>query len=130
MSENLDLVRSIHADWERGDFQRVDWADAGIEFVFADGPAPGTYTGLAGTARGWREFLGAWDDYRVEASEHRPVDAGCVLTLFTISGRGKTSGLLAANHGANVCHIRDGKVTRLVMYFERSRAIADLGLKG
>jgi ketosteroid isomerase-like protein len=56
-----------------------------------------------------------------------------VLVLLHASGRGKTSGVELAEtvgpgKGANVFHIRDGKVTRLVAYFDSRNALADLGL--
>jgi hypothetical protein len=131
MSENLDLVRSIYADWERGDFGRIDWADPDIEIGSPDGPDPEARSGYTRIASGWRDFLGAWGDYRVQADDYRELDDGSVLVLMQHGGYGKASGLGSqklTTGGATLFHIRGGKVTKLVLYWSRDRALADLGL--
>jgi ketosteroid isomerase-like protein len=132
MSEDLDLVRSIYADWERGNFSSAEWAQPEIEYAMADGPQPGRWTGLAGMAEGMRELLSAWKGYRVEAEEYRELDDERVLVILHAGGRGKTSGLELGRHtggrGANVFHVRNGQITKLVVYFDGDRALADLGL--
>jgi ketosteroid isomerase-like protein len=131
MSENLDLVRSIYADWERGDYySSTAWAHPEIEFVRADGPAPGSWTGLAEMESAWRDVLGAWDKHRSEAEDYRDLHDGRVLVLSRNSARGKASEAEIATDVAIVFHISDGKVARLVLYWDRGRALADLGLEG
>jgi ketosteroid isomerase-like protein len=93
MSENLDLVRSIFAAWERGDWGSTRWADPEIEWVFVDGPSPGIWTGVAGMAEASRDWINAWEDYRAEAEEYRELDNERVLVLIRLSGRGKLSGM-------------------------------------
>jgi ketosteroid isomerase-like protein len=133
MSENLELVHAILADWERGNFRSVDWADAHIEYAIADDPGAKIGRGIPAMTRTWREFLSAWEDYRVEAREFRELDDERVLVALTARGRGKTSGLDLGEtrggwHSANVFQMRGGKVTRLLSYFDRDRALVDVGL--
>jgi ketosteroid isomerase-like protein len=130
-SANVELVRSIYAAWERGDFSSANWAHPEIEYVMADGLTPGSWIGLAGMAESVRDFMGAWEGFRIEADEYRELDDARVLVLVRYGGRGKASGLeieQMQREGAHVYHLRDGKVVKRVHYFDRDRALADLGL--
>jgi ketosteroid isomerase-like protein len=132
MSENLDLVRSIYADWERGNFGRTDWVHHEVVWAWVGGPEPTSGTGIAEIGAPMRNWLAAWDEWYLEATEYRELDSERVLVSYRGVGRGKTSGLEAGQlvtDMANVFDVRHGKVVRFVVYWDRSRAFADLGLE-
>jgi hypothetical protein len=86
---------------------------------------------LDGMATAWREWLSAWQDFHVEDAEYRELDEERVLVLARFAGRGKTSGLEIGQvwtKAASVFQIRNGKVTKLLLYTDYERALADLGL--
>jgi ketosteroid isomerase-like protein len=103
-----------------------------IVYIRADGPAPGSWTGLAGMEHGFRDYLSAWETYSFEADAYRELDHERILVLGHQGGRGRTSGLELAQIGtkaAALFHVHGGKVARLVIYTDRDRALADLGLE-
>jgi hypothetical protein len=94
MPQNLDLVRSIYADWERGDFRRVQWARHDIE----------------------------WTDTTREC-----------LCFIALAGVERASGVEVGPAGSKwacLFHFGNGKVSKLLLYSDRDRALADLGLEG
>jgi ketosteroid isomerase-like protein len=131
VSSNLDLVKSIYAAWERGDWSSVDWADPDIEFSVVGGLDEGSWKGVAGMANAWTDQLRAWQDLRAVAEEFRELDDGRVLVLMRNEGRGRGSGIdlgEIATEAANIFTVRGGKVVSLYIYPDRARALADLGL--
>jgi ketosteroid isomerase-like protein len=133
LCSNLDLVRSIFADWECGDYSSNEWAHPDLEYVIADGPEPVSGRGVAGMAAAWRAVLSAWRDYRAIPEEYRELDEEQVLVLAAFSARGRASNIEVAqvlSRGASLFQIQDGKVTILVLYFNRENALADLSLEG
>jgi hypothetical protein len=78
---------------------------------------------------GWREILSAWKHWRVEAEEYRELGGGRVPVFLDFSARGKASGLAGGGvwtKGASLYQLCDGTVTRLALYWDRVRALADL----
>jgi hypothetical protein len=130
-SANLDLVHSIVAAHERGDFSSAAWAHPDIEYVIADGPSPGRWKGPAGMAEAFRGNLIGWKDFRIEADEYRELDDERVLVLTRSTARGRAGALVAGQmraKGAVLYQLSAGRVTRLVYYWNRERALADAGL--
>jgi len=130
-SANVALVRSICTPLACGDYTATGWADPEIECVRADGPEPGTSKGVAGLGEIFRDWFRAFEDVRFEATEYRELDLQRVLVLGHYSGRGRTSGLEVGqvwSDTAAVFHMRRRKVTKLILYLDRDRAFADLGL--
>jgi ketosteroid isomerase-like protein len=130
VSTNLDLVKSVFAAWEQGDFSSADWADPEIELVFADGPTPGSSKGLAGMVELWRSMLSAWVDLRAVPEEFHELDDHRVLVFLRNQGHGRSSGIDIQEisvKSANIFEIRDGQVTKLVLYWDRAGALDEVG---
>jgi hypothetical protein len=75
--------------------------------------------------------MSVWEDYGIKAEQFRVLDDERVFVLVRLSGRGRTSGLdIQATHatGAQLWHVRGGKVVRLILYWSSEQALADLGL--
>src|ERR1700736_6416350 len=119
MSENLDLVRSIYAAWEHGDYSSVEWAHPEIDYVIlrAAGLPSVNAKGLTEMRDAARANIEVWAQLRIAAEEYREVDSERVLVLDDVTGRGKRSGLEIrplGESGAHLFHVRDGMVTRLL----------------
>jgi ketosteroid isomerase-like protein len=126
---NVEVVRSVMADWERGDYSRGEWAAPDIEYVRADGPEPGSWTGVSEIARANRETLSAWEGYRLQIEDCRELAESRVLVLSRTLARGRRSGMeIESGNTAQVWTLREGMVTRIVTYYNRNLALDDLGL--
>jgi ketosteroid isomerase-like protein len=129
---NLDLVRSIYSEWERGDFSSFEWADPEIEFVVVGGlGGRERWSGVTGMGDGWGLVIDAFDDWRMTVEEYRELDDERALVLIRGTGYGKSSGARVNHRGGTLFHVRKGRVTRLVAYPQgEDVALADLGLAG
>jgi hypothetical protein len=83
-------------------------------------------------AESWRAWLSARGDFRAKADGYRALDDEHMLVRNSFEGQGKTSGVGVGRlltKGASLWTISDGRVTRLVLYWNRDRALAELGLE-
>jgi ketosteroid isomerase-like protein len=130
--ENVEIIRRFYDAWLRNDPSAFDALDPEIVLYPAvENDWVGledAYHGHDGVRRYMQLITEVVDDYHPEIVEL--IDAGDrVLTLAVESGRGKHSGADVETRTAHVWTLRDRKAVRLDLYWDRDRALADLGLK-
>ena len=74
------------------------------------------------------QWLQAWDELNVTPERFIELDDGRVLVLDRQTGRGRTSNITLEHDLASIFTVRDGKLTRLVAYWDRADAIRAAGL--
>ena len=77
--------------------------------------------------RAWLASLSAWDDLRAEPDEFI-VSGPHVVVLTRVHARGKGSGAEVSADTATVFTLDGGKVVRLVLYWDTTKALAAVGL--
>ena len=88
-----------------------------------------TTTVLEGVLEEWRrgEFLSAWDDLTIDNDGVFAGEDGRHVLLLRLTGRGRGSGMQVAAEGANVVLLRDGRIARLEMFWDREAALRAAG---
>jgi ketosteroid isomerase-like protein len=129
-SDNVDILRrgleAFNRDGVEGLIEILD-----PEFEGHTDPEltiePGVYVGHAGIRRWFAGFEGFIDDVRFEPDEFIPA-GDRVLVPGRLVGRGRDSGIEAAQRLFQVWTLRDGKVVRLESYTDMASARAAAGM--
>jgi ketosteroid isomerase-like protein len=125
---DIELLRSLFADWEQGEFSRgVElYAD---DMYFTTVEPEGQYDGHgpAGVRRWMQRFLGAWQFYSVRVDEIEDLGGGRYHGAGEQYARGRESGT-ETRYPAHVgARVEDGKIKQLVFSFTREDTLARLG---
>jgi ketosteroid isomerase-like protein len=126
--ENVEIVRGLYPIWNSG--------ESGFDFLASDvewdvsrwaPDAPEVALGIDATRELLRRLLGMWDELRFEPE--RFIDLGDdVVVRVTVHTRGKGSGVPLTVHVAHAFTLRDGLVTRHVLYPDLAEALEAAGL--
>jgi ketosteroid isomerase-like protein len=124
--ENVETTHRFTEALVRGDYAAAA-AELGPSVEIDDTDIPestGTDSFYAWLAR-WDE---AWESWRIEDLEVRPVGEDRTISLFKMIAKGKGSGIELARDDAVVAEYRDGKIVRIAYYNDQSQALEATGL--
>jgi ketosteroid isomerase-like protein len=128
--ENVEIVRAVYETYARGDLEET-FRYFHEDIVWSAPPDnPGgaqRWTGHAGVRGAVTEWVGAWDDFRLEVRALR--DHGdYVLAETRQSGRGKGSGIEVSEEMFSVWTVRDGLIVEQQLFRQPALARQAAGI--
>jgi hypothetical protein len=131
--EALATVRAAFEPLVHPDFETV--IDLRYQMMLGDpgmdAPpgSPSISYGIDGFVSIFREWLSAWETRVVTPTDFIDVDENRVLVMLDIRARSKTHQVEMPVEGANLLRIKEGRVARIELFFERNQALEAAGLR-
>jgi limonene-1,2-epoxide hydrolase len=124
--ENIELVRSLQEDWNRGDTTvAVDKFHPDLEFLPLRAATEGAYHGLAGFQSFVADTLEVFEKFEMH---YKFADLGeRVLAWGHIHVRARGSGIETDIESGGVFEFRDGKVVRWEDFGSKDKALEAVG---
>lgn len=129
--ENVEIVRRIYSDWERGNFETVAEVldpDVVFETFMPDSPESVVVEGPEQIRDFMLEWFSQWQNYRVVGDEFRTIDESRVFASGRQAASGHSSGAEVESPGFTIWTFRNGKVVHLVNHYDRGAALKAAGL--
>ena len=129
--ENVEIVRRIYESLGRPDAVAALWHPE-VEFdvsrdVWAAVVGGGHYRGPDGVRNWMLDLFSAWEQLDLDCEEL--IDAGeAAVSVLSVRGRGRASGIEVGYHPAGIWTLRRGKVVRVVWFASRDEALDAVGL--
>jgi ketosteroid isomerase-like protein len=127
--ENIEVIRQILSEWERGDFGTGEYFDPDVHVrwmnpIFVHRSET---RGLKELGQAMGEFLEAWD--HVTARPEQIVEAGDdVVSVETWRARGRASGIVTEVRHSSHWKVDGAKVTYFANYGDPDAAFKAAGL--
>lgn len=130
--ENVELARRGYEALNEGGLERItEFLDPDIEWEISSvAPNAGTYRGLHAVRALIEDWLGAFDELRIEPEEFIDVNPEQVVVVVRDRGRIKGSGLRVDHGFAHVWTLRRGKLARFQSFFDKQQALDAAGATG
>lgn len=128
-AENVEIARQAYETLNEGGLDRItEFLDPDVEWeIRGVAPNAGSYRGLDAVREVIEDWLGAFDELRIEPEEF--IDAGPdqVVVLVRDQGRIKGADARIDHRFAHVWTLRDGKLVRFQSFFEKEQALQAVG---
>jgi len=126
-----ELIEEAYAALARGDIEfLLEHSDPEIEIIESPAlPGAQTYRGCEGLRSAIENWVGEWDEFRIDLE--RVIDAGHerVITIARYHGRDRSSGAVVETRVVNLHTGRDGRGIRWEMFSSLDEAFAAIGLR-
>jgi hypothetical protein len=112
--------------------RRLVAPDAPIEFEVPGGgfvgDMSGPFRGPEGFLDGWREWLNAWDEFRIETQEVIAAGEGRVLVLARLGGTLRGTDVTVSQDGGGIWTVANGQVIAIEHFLDQDQARRAAGL--